>query len=104
MESRKNYLKNKDQLERTNECFIAPGSKPSAHMKLSTTDHIPSRVGKPSNFFSLREQMNQNKGNVPAKNEPSTSFAVDEDKVRRRTFSFNPKNMLLREKGMAALN
>ena len=47
MESRKNYLKNKDQLERTNECFIAPGSKPSAHMKLSTTDHIPSRVGKP---------------------------------------------------------
>ena len=48
--------------------------------------------------------MNQNKGGVPAKNEPSTSFAVDEDKVRRRTFSFNPKNMLLREKGMAALN
>lgn len=47
--------------------------------------------------------MNVNKGNIPTKNEASVSFAVDEDKVHRRQFSFNPKNMLLREKGLAAI-
>ena len=103
MEARKNYLNNKDSLTTTNECFVPPGGKPAMCMKLTSTDFIASRVGKPSNFFSLREQMNVNKGNIPTKNEASVSFAVDEDKVHRRQFSFNPKNMLLREKGLAAI-
>ena len=58
----------------------------------------PSRAGKQSNFFALREQMGTNQGQVPTKNERSQSFAVNEVKVDRRNFSFNPKNLLLKEK------
>ena len=47
--------------------------------------------------------MGVNKGLVPTKNECSPSFAVDEAKVGRRKFNFNPKNMLLREKGLQAI-
>ena len=55
MEARKNYLNNKDSLTTTNECFVPPGGKPAMCMKLTSTDFVASRVGKPSNFFSLRE-------------------------------------------------
>mmetsp|Transcript_1439 Transcript_1439/g.2359 ORF Transcript_1439/g.2359 Transcript_1439/m.2359 type:complete len:113 (-) Transcript_1439:579-917(-) len=105
MDSRKNYLKNRANGKTTNECFIAPGGKPASHMKLTAT-MPPSRVGKPTNFFSLREQMGSagaSLAQVPNKNERSLSFAVDESKVQRRHFGFQPKNMLLREKGLAAI-
>ena len=60
----------------------------------------PSRVGKDNNFFNLREQLATVHKRMPSKNEKSTSFAVSEEKVARQKFTFNPLNMLLREKGV----
>ena len=60
----------------------------------------PSRVGKDNNFFNLREQLSTVHKRMPSKNEKSTSFAVSEEKVARQKFTFNPLNMLLREKGV----
>ena len=96
-EARQNYLKFRAHGNTTNECFVQEGSKPAENMKITQTV-APSKAGKPSNFFNLREQMATNKGLIPSKNERSLSFAVDSAKVERRNYFFNPKNLLLKEK------
>lgn len=102
MDSRRGYLRNRCNLQATNECFLTPGTKAAAYKRIS--NNVPaSRIGKPTNFFNIREQIPK-LDQVPTKNERSTSFAVDESKVQRRQFGFNMHNILLREKAVSAFN
>ena len=99
MDSRTSYNENRKVAAKANECFILPGSNQGNFRKIS--DVVPpSRVGKENSFFALREQLGSIHKRMPCKNEKSTSFAVSEEKVARQKFSFNPLNMLLRDKGV----
>ena len=89
-DSKRAYILNKDKQEKTNECFITPGG----NFKRISEIMPPSRVGKPSNFFNLREHLNTIQKQMPSKNKTSISFAVSEDKVARKQFTFNPKIIL----------
>lgn len=60
-----------------------------------TDNTEPSKAGKPTNFFSIREQLTYLQKTMPSKNKTSVSFAVSEEKVRRRKFLLNPKNGML---------
>ena len=65
----------------------------------------PSRVGKPNNFFALREQLGTTQRLMPTKNKISTSFAVSEDKVNRKKFSFGESTQTFAQiRNMSALD
>ena len=89
-ESYKSYITNKKQSETTNECFWSSKGTGKNFRKMS--DFVPpSKVGKPNNFFNLREQLSNTQRLMPTKNKVSTSFAVSEDKVARKKFSFGDR-------------
>jgi hypothetical protein len=81
-------MKNKVESEKLNECFVNPGVRKVSDLQ------PPSRVGKPANFFNLREQLSSVHKRMPSKNKMSISFAVDEVKVARNKFAFNQTSVL----------
>lgn len=82
---------------KVNESFILSGSNQGKFRRISDVEP-PCRRGKQMNFFSLREQLGASKESMPTKNELSTGFAVSEDKIQRRSYQFNPKNILLNDR------
>ena len=86
-DSRAGYFKNRQDAQKANEVFILHGSNQSKFRKIS--DAVPpSQKGKNIDFYSLRDEMPKMHPLMPQKNKLSTSFAVDEDKIQRKRFSF----------------
>ena len=101
-DSRAGYFKNRQDAQKANEVFILHGSNQSKFRKIS--DAVPpSQKGKNIDFYSLRDEMPKMHPLMPQKNKLSTSFAVDEDKIQRKRFSFPQRSLMLREKGVQRL-
>ena len=98
-ESRQDYRNNCADAQKANEVFILQGSNQSKFRKISEA-MPPSRKDKKIDFFTLRDHMPKSHPLMPQKNKPSTSFAVDEEKIQRRRFSFTHRSLMLREKGV----
>ena len=101
-DSRAAYFKNRQDAQKVNECFILHGSNQSKFRKIS--DAVPpSQKGKNIDFYSLRDEMPTMHPLMPQKNKLSVSFAVDEDKIQRKRFTFPQRSLMLREKGVQRL-
>ena len=65
-----------------------PGSNQFKYRPACDSD-APSKSGKQQTFFNLREQFGgQQVSQMPSKNQDSVSFAVSEDKINRRKYTF----------------